>query len=558
MVYYLGMRPINNVVDITNFVMLELGQPLHAFDFDLFQKPEVLVRRARDQEKFTTLDEVERTLNKNHLLITDGVEAVAIAGIMGGEQSEVSKQTTRVLLESAYFDPIVIRRGSKAVSLSTESSRRFERGADPNMAPVANDRASGLLSDLCGGKILQGIVDACAKPFIPVKIALRPSRVERLLGARIDNGEIGRILTDLDIKNIIDGDIKVEQPSFRPDLVREVDLIEEIARIYGFDNIPASFRPGGALGTPVTKLQQVREKARAFLVGAGATEVFPITLADLRLAEKLGIAEESVKLINPLSEEMGVARPNLLLTMLPILRRNFNFRETDLTLFEIGDVYRNEGKGKIPSQETHLALALSGSELPIFWGARARERDLFSLKGFLEDLSDHLRTGEVNLNPYPNFAFEKDYSFEVYFGEKRLGFMGRLSEAVRDIADLKYPVFFADLSFESLTAIVPDSIRVRELAKFPSADRDIAIVVGEGVMAKDLQEEILKAGSGLVDRVWVFDLYRGKNIPAGKKSLAFGIRYRLPDRTLTDDEVSLVHAKIVSALESQFGAELRK
>ncbi|HBC46887.1 MAG TPA: phenylalanine--tRNA ligase subunit beta, partial [candidate division Zixibacteria bacterium] len=358
-VSYLGMRPINNVVDITNFVMMEFGQPLHAFDFDLFKKPEVLVRRAIDGERFITLDKIDRKLNSRHLLITDGVEPVAIAGIMGGLKSEVSEKTSKVLLESAFFDPVVIRRGSKALGLSTESSRRFERGADPNISSVANDRACKLIGELAQGKVLQGIVDAHPKPFVPVQIELRPSRVERLLGAKIDKEKISQILTDLEIKNRSNENIMVEQPSFRPDLVREVDLIEEIARVYGFENIAPFFRPGGSLATPMTRQERLVNKLRAFLVGYGANEIFPLTLGDQRLADKLGILAESVRLVNPISEEMGVARPNLILTLLPIIRRNLGFREINLTLFEIGNVYQSTGQGKLPVQSTHLAIAIT-------------------------------------------------------------------------------------------------------------------------------------------------------------------------------------------------------
>jgi phenylalanyl-tRNA synthetase beta chain len=558
MVSYLGMRPINNVVDVTNFVMLEYGQPLHAFDFDLFKKPEVLVRRATEGERFITLDNIERKLNSQHLLITDGAEPVAIAGIMGGLKSEVSESTSKVILESAYFDPIVIRRGSKALGLSTESSRRFERGADPDISPVANDRACKLIAELAQGKVLQGIVDAHPKPFVPVQIELRPQRVERVLGAKIDKEKIGQILTDLDIKNKSYENIMAEQPSFRPDLLREVDLIEEIARIYGFENIAPISRPGGSLATPMTRQERLRDKVRSYLTGYGASEIFPLTLGDQRLAEKLGILDESIRLINPISEEMGVARPNLILTLLPIIRRNLGFRETNLTLFEIGSIYHSAGQGKLPTQSTHLAIAITGMELPDFWGQHWRQRDMFSLKGILEDLTDYLQAGPLTISPAPYFAFDKDYSFEVYLGSMKIGVMGKLSEKASDLADIKLPAFVAELNFESMVEDVPESISAKELAKYPSADRDIAIVVDDAVMARDIEEEIKSAGMGLVDEVWIFDLFRGKNIQSGKKSLAFGIKYRLPDRTLTDEEVNAAQAGIIAALEKRFEAQLRK
>jgi len=557
MMHYLGMRPINNVVDISNFVMMELGQPLHAFDFHRLGNPRIVVRRAGKGEKFKTLDNVERALNEGHLLITDGVEAVAIAGIMGGLLSEVIDKTNAVLLESAYFDPVTVRRGSKSLGLSTESSRRFERGIDPNLAPLANNRACKLMSDLCGGHILKGIIDCHPRPFEPVTIELRSSRVERLLGTKIGNEDIKRILDGLEIKYSVDGNFKILQPSFRPDLTREVDLIEEVARIYGFDNIPASFRPGGSLITAETRLLRVREKTRAYLVGAGLLEIFPITLGDTGMAVRLGRIETSVRLMNPLSEEMAIVRPDLLLTMLPIIRRNLNFRERNLALFEIGDVYYSSGKGQLPTQAAHLGIALCGMEFPDFWGTKWRTRDLYTLKGLIEDMASHLQLGEIELSPCDYFAFEKGYSFVVNIGRKSVGWMGWLSRGASDAADIKEPVFIAELDFDKMVEMVPDAISARELARFPSADRDIAIVLDDGIPAGSVKNEIAKAGEGIIDEIWVFDLYKGKNIPQGKKSLAFGMKFRHTERTLTDEEVNRALDNIVSILKDKFGAELR-
>jgi phenylalanyl-tRNA synthetase beta chain len=557
-VSYLGMRPINNVVDITNYVMMETGQPLHAFDFDLFKKPEVVVKRATDGEKFTTLDNVVRTLNSKHLLITDGVEPVALAGIMGGLHSEVIPQTENVLLESAFFNPVVVRRGSKALGLTSESSRRFERGVDPELAPRANDRACKLISEICGGKILKGLIDIYPKQFVPVNIELRTARVERVLGAKITASETTQILSGLDIEFKSDNNIQVTQPSFRPDLVREADLIEEIARIYGFDKIPARFQPGGDLSATTTKFQRVREKIRSYLVGAGACEIFPITLSDSKLADKLGILEQSVRLINPLSEEMGIVRPNLLLTMLPVIRRNLSFREKNLTLFETGDVYYPGKDGQVPTQKAHLAIAISGAEFPDFWGMKWRPRDIYSLKGLLEDLADYLKVDRINLKPTTHFAFDIGYTFDVYCGEILIGQMGRLSTAACDAAEIKETAFIAELDLDKLVELTTEVINARELARFPSADRDIAILVDESLPAAEIQAEITKAGGEMVEETWIFDLYKGKGIPQGKRSLAFGIKYRLADRTLTDEEVNQAQNRIISALENKFKAELRK
>jgi len=556
-VYYLGMRPINNVVDITNFVMLELGHPLHAFDFDLFNRPQVLVRRARENEDFITLDGGSRKLNDRHLLITDGSDGVAIAGIMGGERSEVSLSTENILLESAYFDPVVIRRGSKALGLATESSRRFERGADPEMAPIANNRASGLISELAGGKILKGIVDVYPRTFVPVKIELRTSRVQRLLGAEIHIEKTKEILKGLDINFSGTKNIVAEQPSFRPDLTREIDLIEEIARIFGLDNIPSRFRPGGSLVTPESRMRAVTVKTRSYLVGLGATEIFPITLIDSRIADRFGFADSAVRILNPLSEEMAAVRPSLILSMLPVIRRNFGFKEKDLFLFEIGNYYIPAKKGDLPSQKTALVIARTGNEAPVFWEDKPRQSDLFSLKGVVENLAEYLKIGPVELKPAAHFAFEQTRSFEVYIRKTLMGFMGQLSREGCTIADIKGDVFMVELEFEKIIDSVPETLSASELARFPSADRDIAIVVPDSVKSAEIMRTITEIGGGLVDDIWIFDLYRGKNIPEGKKSLAYGLKYRLLDRTLTDAEVDSAHARIAEALKEKFGAILR-
>ena len=557
MVHYLGMRPINNIVDITNFVMLELGHPLHAFDYDLFMRPEVRVRRAAEGEEFLTLDGMARKLNSDHLLITDGSEAVAIAGIMGGEKSEISSDTRNILLESAYFDPVTIRRGSKYLGLGTESSRRFERGADPEMAPIANDRACKLITELAGGKILKGIVDVYSERFVPVKIDLRPSRVNKILGTNLASDRIKDILQSLDIDVSGDGNYIVRQPSFRPDLTREIDLIEEIARIHGLENIPSKFRPGGSLVTPESRIRAITGKMRSYLVGSGATEIFPITLVDSRITEHFRLADFAVRIMNPLSEEMAVVRPSLILSAFPVIRRNFGFKEKDLYLFEIGNYYMHMGKGKLPAQKTALLIAQTGFESPVFWDGKPRQRDLFSLKGVIENIADYFKMGGVELKPAGHFAFELTRSFAVYINNTPVGHLGKLSREGCAIADIKGDVYLAEIEFDRFIELIPESLAASELARFPSADRDIAVIVADNVKSEEIKLSIIETGGEIVDDVWVFDLYKGKNIPDGFKSLAYGIRYRLSARTLTDEEVDQVHGKIADALKGKFGAQLR-
>gem|GEM_PF-1732371 len=315
--------------------------------------------------------------------------------------------------------------------------------------------------------------------------------------------------------------------------------------------------PAGRLGGRRHKnTQRVITRLKSFLVGAGSTEIFPITLVDNTLAKRLGISETAVKLINPLSEEMAVIRPNMIISMLPVIKRNLNFKEKDLFLFEIGDIYQPSEKS-LPSQKERLIIAMTGFETPVFWGENQRKRDIYSMKGLLEDIADHFGLGRVKLSPAAHFAFEQSLSFEVYIGEVMLGHAGQLSKECRSSAEIKSEVYLVELDLEKIIDIVHESSEAQGLDRFPSADRDIAIIVDENVKAGDILAEINSNSNGLAGDVWIFDMYRGKNIPQNKKSLAFGIKYRLMDRTLTDREVDEAHNRITNALKAKFKAELR-
>jgi phenylalanyl-tRNA synthetase beta chain len=413
------------------------------------------------------------------------------------------------------------------------------------------------MSRLAGGRILKGIVDEYPEKFVPVNIELRPSKANSLLGVEIPARKMGNMLNDLGIESSVNHTIKARQPSFRPDLTREIDLVEEIARIHGLDNIPPAFRSGGKMVTPESRFLAIAGRTRAYLAGAGAMEVFPMTLIDYAMTGKFGLKEKSVRVMNPISEELAVVRPNLILSMLPIIRRNLNYREKDLFLFEIGNCYIPGGRGKLPSQKTSLIMAQTGSESPVFWDGRPRPRDIFSLRGAVEDLADFHRLGTVELIPSPHFAFEPARSFEISIDGSPMGHMGLLSAKGCSIADIKGDVYMAEIDFDKFAGAVPALIETADLARFPSADRDISIVVDDAVKAEEIRRTIVENGNGMVSETWIFDLFRGGNIPAGRKSLAYGIKYRLPDRTLTDEEVDDVHANIARALERKFGAQLR-
>ncbi|UCB51774.1 MAG: phenylalanine--tRNA ligase subunit beta [Candidatus Zixiibacteriota bacterium] len=552
--YAAGMRPINNVVDITNLVMLELGHPLHAFDYRLFQTKKVVVRRAQEGEKFVTLDDVERTLNKEVLLITDGTKPVAIGGIMGGLESEVSPDTRTVLLESAYFDPRVIRRGRMFLGISTESSQRFERGADPNGVIKALDRAAALMQDLAEGEVLKGVVDNYPAPIHPVKVVLRPKRVNQILSTNLAAERIKNILASLDLPARENGDLEVEVPSFRPDLTREMDLIEEIARIHGYDNIETTLRAGGGLVTEVHWEDQVSRRVKEFMVGRGFFEAITNNLVDPEMLEKLNEEVGPIHIRNPLSQDLSVLSSTLAHNLLLVVARNKNRLEKDLRIFELGKVFWLEGDR--PEERLHLGLALSGTREPRHWESEEAEIDLFDLKGTVAGLFEALSL-PFELNPGDKGILESGRCFQVQTAGEPIGFIGELSQRVMDIFGVKEKVFWAELDFEKMAARVPKTRRFSSLPKFPPADRDVAVVVDESLLSKAIEDKIKEVGGDLLESIVLFDVYRGRQVPAGKKSLAYSICYRSQEKTLTDGEVDEIHRKVISELERTFGATLR-
>jgi phenylalanyl-tRNA synthetase beta chain len=551
-----GMRSINNVVDVTNFVMMETGHPLHAFDYDLFSQKKVVVRRAKSGEKFVTLDQVERRLNKEILLITDGKKPVAIAGIMGGMESEVSSNTKNVLLESAYFDPKVIRRGRIYLGVSTEASQRFERGVDPNGVVNAANRACQLLEGLAGGKVLKGVVDSYPSPIMPVQVTLRPQKVNQILATNLKSKQMVQILKRLDMEVSENQDLKVRVPTFRPDLSREIDLVEEIARIYGYDKIETSLRASGNLITPVTEEDKLVTRLKRLLVGKGFFEVLTNNLVDPRILKRMCPDLSAIKLQNPLSEEMSVLTISLAYGLLSVISWNKNRREEDLRIFELGKVYI-AGENHMPEERWHLGLALSGKREPIHWGMRETEVDLYDLKGVLESLLDNLYLS-FRLDSKENALLKPSSSFEIKVNGDTVGIWGEVAEEILELFEIKGKVFTAELDFEKLLVCIPKKRPFLPLPKFPSVDRDIAIVVDEDILSGSISEKIKMVGGNLIEELILFDVYRGKQIRPGKKSLAYSIRYRSKDKTLTDEEVDRIHQKVISELEESFGASLRK
>lgn len=550
-----GIRSINNIVDITNFVMLEYGQPLHAFDYDNFSRREVLVRRAEEGEVFTTLDDVERKLTQEHLLITDGEKPVAIGGIMGGQFSEVSEKTTEILLESANFDPRIIRRGRKLLVLQSESQRRFEGGADPNIVPLALDRAAALIAELAGGKTLSGIVDCYPEKIKPMTLTLRPKRANQILATNISTDEMADILRLLGFAVEGDDDLTVNVPTFRTDVTREIDLIEEIARAYGYDKIGCDMRAGGKLVTNRHQSEQFSDKVRSLLTAQGYYEVVTNSIVDPKQITKLYPDISAVEILNPISEDLKWMRPSLLSCLLNVVKHNLNRMAESVKIFEIGYIFA-PADGDLACETQKLALALSGKDRGENWVFHPGKFSFFDLKGGLQHL-EALANGSITYSSYSDAIFADDCSLKVLLDGEEVGSCGVISKKVLDLFDIKAEVLYAEVDFSALYSRRRGINYYRQLARYPSSGRDMAVVVDEAVQVSDLLGTINSGNDTILKDVVVFDLFRGKQIESGSKSVAFRLYFQDESKTLTDSEIDKVFDRIVGELEKKYSARLR-
>ncbi|MBM3875148.1 MAG: phenylalanine--tRNA ligase subunit beta [Verrucomicrobia bacterium] len=567
-----GIRSISNVVDVTNYVMLETGQPLHAFDCHLIAKgaagkPTIVVRRAAAEEKFKTLDNQERTLTRDMLLIADEKKGIALAGIMGGANTEIRDDTRDVLIESAYFSPTNIRRTSKALGLRSESSYRFERGCDVGIADYASQRACQLILQTAGGQPAEGCVDAYPAPASPREITLRHSKVNELLGLALKPEEIEYYLGQLGLKSAprkarpIDdprppGPLTVRVPAFRVDLKREADLVEEVARLHGVDKIPST-PPRGAVGANAFDAvhDQIAE-ARRILCALGLDEAQGQTLVGNAAS---GVrSAECVALTNPLSSDMDVLRPSLLPGLLAILRHNLSRKNNDVAVFEAGRVFkRTDGK---PTEERRVAIALTGARAAAFWSGAERDAkfDIHDLKGIVEEFLDQFGVRPVLFmkRDEPTDPFLE--SATLALGDKLpLGELGQLSPAVARHLDLRDAVLLAELNLDQLLARRNAAKSFKPLPLHPSVERDVAMVVADGTTHDAVLAAVRQAKPANLERVELFDVFRGRNVPDGHKSVAYAFTYRHGERTLTDAEVNAAHEKVVAQLKQSLAATVR-
>ena len=545
----MGVRPINNIVDITNYVMLEYGQPMHAFDYRYVNGGKIIVRRAAEGEKLTTLDGKEHTLNANHLVIADEGRAVGLAGIMGGLNSEIVADTADVVFESACFDGTCIRKGALALGMRTEASAKFEKGLDPmNTLPAVN-RACELVELLGAGEVVDGVIDILNDVPQPTVLTLEPDKINALLGTDVPEDEMVRILKKLGFG--VEGD-RVAVPSWRGDVRRMADLAEEVARFHGYNNIPATLMRGQTTKGGYSADQKVENRLGEVCRACGYSEIITYSFISPSAYDKIGWPadeplRESMRILNPLGEDTSIMRTTALPSMLEVLQRNYNYRNRDVKLYELGKVYLPGGADGLAVEPKFLTLGGYGAGM-----------DFFAVKGAVEAVLKAVRARDVSFYPCGDDpSYHPGRCAGVRAGEQHIGVVGQIHPAVAANYGVDTELYCAELSVEALLAARGADPEYAPLPKYPPITRDIAVVCGEEVTVGALESAIRKGARGLLKQVSLFDIYRGKSVGEGKKSVAFNLVLRADDRSLTGEEADEDVKSILETLEKDCGAVLR-
>ncbi|WP_353092506.1 phenylalanine--tRNA ligase subunit beta [Tissierella praeacuta] len=549
-----GVRPINNIVDITNFVMLEYGEPLHAFDLEKVDGRKIIVRQAEDGEKLLTLDEVERNLKSSDLIIADAKKPIGIAGVMGGFDTEITKNTKYVLLEGANFNSKNVRLTSKRFGLRTEASTRFEKGIGLNLSQVAVERVCQLIEEINAGVVIKGNIDIYKKVKEEDIITVRPTRVNELLGIDISLEDMIKYLNGLgfEVKNEEEL-IKVKIPTFRLDIEREVDLIEEIGRLYGFHNIESKPLIGVLTRGEKPKARRIEERTKKILQGLGLNEVMTYSFISPKAYDKINLPENNnlrkyIKLMNPLGEDYSVMRTTLIPNMLELLSRNYNRGVSQCALYEIGNTFiaKEFPIVELPQEKKILSLGVYG------------DKDFYYLKEVVDKTLYRLGIKDVEyIREENNSTFHPGRTAKLILNGEELGILGEIHVDVAENYDIKDRIYVAQLDFDKIVELTNLEIKYKPLPKYPSMLRDLALVVKEEVLVGEIQKIISRHGEGLIEKIELFDIYTGNQIPEGMKSVAYSITYRSYERTLRDDEVNNIQKSIIKDLEDTFDAKLR-
>ncbi|WEG13927.1 phenylalanine--tRNA ligase subunit beta [Pullulanibacillus sp. KACC 23026] len=558
-----GIRPISNVVDITNYVMLEYGQPLHAFDFRDFGTDEVVVRKAQPNEKMVTLDDQERDLEEYDLLITNGERPMGLAGVMGGANSEVKPNTETILLESAIFDSRTIRKTSTRLQLRTDASSRYEKGIDRNRAVPAANRAAELMSLYANGTVLKGVVHEGDVEVPPTRIELPVQKINQVLGTDLETDVIVSVLKRLGFGVTLNGELlSVEVPARRPDVIIPEDLVEEVGRIYGYDHVPATLPKGTSAEAGLNPYQVKRRQVERYMTGAGLSQAVTYSLTSEERLEMIaplkGEGVAAVRLAMPMSEDRNVLRKSLLPELLQAVTYHLNRQMPNVFLYEMGHVFiKNEGEANLPDEREYLSGALTGIWEQGGWQGPSQKVDFYVAKGVLDGLFERLGVAsQIAYQPTEHKGLHPGRTASILLGETAIGIIGQVHPELQSEWDLNDTVVY-ECDLTALLEAELEPLTFVSLPRYPSITRDIALVVEESVQAGVLRETILNAGGDLLKEATLFDLYKGEHLEPGKKSLAYSLRYYNPEKTLTDEEVTAVHEKVLQAVYQAFGATLR-
>ncbi|WP_304511647.1 phenylalanine--tRNA ligase subunit beta [Desulfobacula sp.] len=564
----IGLTPINNVVDITNFVMMEMGQPLHAFDFDEVAKGKIIIRRAGSDTNFTTLDSKEHKLESDMLMICDGERPVALAGVMGGENSEISDSTTRVLVESAYFNPVSIRKTAKKTGIASDASHRFERGVDPDGTVRALNRAVSLMAQICDATIAKDIIDEHPNKPVPLEIDLNTNALNTRLGTNLSTDAIGEILTSVEFKveKTDDARLKVGIPFFRVDVTRPEDLSEEVARLWGYNNIQTSYPLVPAKGRLLDKKIVLREKIRQIMTGFSFSEVINYNFINENSCDRLNLLDNDKRrhvetILNPISDQMSVLRSSLIPGLLETMKRNISQQADTLKLFEIGKIFFATQKGLLPEEKEMIAGLITGNRSDSSWYSKKSKVDFFDLKGGVEGFFEALMIEntvfekiEDEFCPY----YKDGYAAYVKSGDTLMGTLGKIDEKVLKNYGLKQDAFIFDFNFNAIQGLLPKVVTAEPLPKFPSISRDITIIVDKTVTVGAIlkQIELISKKEPLIQKVFLFDVFEGQPLSEDKKSLSFRVVYRSASKTLKEKNIKKLHVNISKIILDKFNADL--
>ncbi|MBN1688492.1 MAG: phenylalanine--tRNA ligase subunit beta [Candidatus Omnitrophica bacterium] len=552
-----GLRSISLLVDITNYVLLETGQPLHAFDADLLKGKEIQIRRAKVEENFTAINGSAIILKQQDLVIADGEKTIALAGVMGGLDTEVNERTRNIILESAYFHPRWVRQTSLRYGLTSESSYRFERGVDPEGVDYGRERALDLIKQYAKPRFISGVLKAGQRPTVSKsRIHLSLAQIESCLGMTLKSHQVASSLTrlGLDVKKDSQDKWNVKIPSFRSDLSRPIDLIEEVARIYGYDQIPETLPAREALHASENPRLKVQEKTRAFFTGNGFSETVTFSLISEQGLDAQEDLNQAVSIINPQHQELCWMRPVMAPSLLTVIRKNDHLGARRIAIYEIANLYAVPKGANHPCEEKTLGLAVCGTWREKSWLDAQREITFHDLKGMITAYLNVLGIEPISYVPARKSFLKDSMAEQVLIDGGKIGFLGEINEKIRNLWDLDRPVFVAELSLERIFKFVRWIRPVKELPRYPAIERDFSITVRETCKSGDIESEIWSHGQGLICRVELFDLFRGGRVPKGCKNLAYRVTYQSPERTLISEEIQELHMGIAEKIVNKFQA----